>query len=216
MKEYFKLIRKALSEHRKKGKRVYYEAHHIIPQSFNKKSSIVLLTPEEHYLAHKYLAEYWKNHSVYGKKMLWAFHRLTYDKGRKLTKEEYGEIRRILQPLWTSPKSEKHKNKISLALKGNVNNSSRVYKGMKSDITEQGRRKLAEARKKEQIGKVGLEAKAAKGPYTVILESGQKYTAGSLPELSKLTKIPYSTLQHRLKNNPEVFKKGFLVRKGGI
>ena len=69
MDEYFKLIRQVLQESRSKGEGVYYEAHHIIPKSFSKKSSTILLTPEEHYLAHKYLAENWKNHSPYGKKM---------------------------------------------------------------------------------------------------------------------------------------------------
>ena len=146
--------------------------------------------------------------------MLWAYHRLAYGKGRKLTKEEYGEARRILMELWTRPKTEQTKRKISKAQKGNTNNSSRVFKGMKSDITEEGRKKLAEARKREQTGKVGLQAKAAKGPYTVILESGQKYTAGSYPELAKLTGIKYSTLQHRLTNNPDKMQRGWKICKG--
>lgn len=214
MNEYFKLIRQALGESREKGKGNYYEAHHIIPKSFNKKSLTVLLTPEEHYLAHKYLAVYWKNHSTYGKKMLWAFHRLAYDKGRKLTKDQYGEARRILMELWIRPKTEQTKRKISKAQKGNTNNSSRVFKGMKSDITNEGRTKLAQLRKKEQTGKVGLQAKAAKGPYTVLFESGEKHTAGSYPELVKLTGIKYSTLQHRLTNNPDKIQRGWKIYKG--
>lgn len=98
--------------------------------------------------------------------------------------------------------------------KGNTNNSSRVFKGMKSDMTEQGKQKLAEARKRDQTGKTGLQAKAAKGPYTVILESGERHTAGSYPELSKLTKISYSTLQHRMTHKPGVFERGWRIYKG--
>ena len=72
--EYIQLIRQALGKQRNK-KDGYYEAHHIIPKCFGKKSSTVLLTPEEHFEAHRLLAEFWKDHSTYGKKMLWAFHR---------------------------------------------------------------------------------------------------------------------------------------------
>lgn len=211
MKEYFKLIKEVLNQNRIKGNGIYYEAHHIVPKSFNKKSTTVLLTPEEHYLAHKYLAEFWKDHSTYGKKMLWAFHRLAYDKGRKLTKEQYGEARRLLQPLWKADKSLEHKEKISLALKGNTNNSSRVFKGMKSDMTEEGRKKLAEVRVKLQKGKKGLSAQASKGPYTVEYEDGTKITKGSYPELVKATGIKYSTLQHRHKKGTDMFLKGWKI-----
>jgi hypothetical protein len=112
--EYFDLIRKVLKEDRKKGGDVYYEAHHIVPQSFNKVSSTVLLTPEEHYEAHKLLAQYWKGHSVYANKMYWAYHRMAFDKGRKMSKEEFGEARRILTKWWARPKSIKTKALISV------------------------------------------------------------------------------------------------------
>lgn len=211
MQEYFKLIRQVILQNREKGQGTYYEAHHIVPRSFGKKSLTVLLTPEEHYRVHKLLAEYWKNHSIYGRKMLWAFHRLSYDRKRQLTEEEYGEARRLLQPLWKRKKTEEHKSNISKKLKGNTNNSSRVFKGMKSDITEEGRQKLREARKKDQTGKTGLLAKAAKGPYTVELTTGESFTAGSYPELVKLTQIPYSTLQYRMKKNPNCFESGWKI-----
>lgn len=210
MHEYFQIIRQALSEDRKKGS-TYYEAHHIIPRSFGKQSSTVLLTPEEHYRCHKLLAEHFKNHSTYGKKMLWAFHRISYDGKHKLTEEEYGEARRILNSLWTRPKSDKHRTAISKAQKGNTNNKSRVFKGMKSDMSEQGRKKLAEARRKQQTGKTGLSAKAAKGPYTVEFEDGTKYTEGSYPELVKKTNIPFATLQYRY-----VHKKGEMLKGWSI
>ena len=214
MEQYFKIIRQVLQEGREKGQGTYYEAHHIIPKSFNKKSTTVLLTPEEHYTVHKILAEYWKGHSIYSRKMLWAFHRISYDGKRQLTEEQYGDARRILQDLWKRKKTEEHRKNIGIAQKGNTNNSSRVFKGMKSDISEEGRQKLAQARKKDQTGKTGLQAKAAKGPYTVVFESGQKHTAGSYPELSKLTGISYSTLQCRLKHKEGIAERGWKIYKG--
>lgn len=232
MQQYFELIRTALSENRIKGVGIYYEAHHIIPQSFNKKSSTVLLTPEEHYLAHKYLAEFWKEHTAYGKKMLWAFHRLAYDKGRELTKEQYGEARRVLMALWTRKRTDNHKENIAKTRRGKKTivhpdtreikyvsikdlpnwlnlgwENTNYTKGKKDLISNKGRKKLAEARVKHQTGKVGLQAQAAKGPYTVEYDSGEKFTAGSYPELSKISGIKYSTLQHRYTTN-----KGKMIR----
>ena len=207
MKNYFELIRRCLKENRKKGSDIYYESHHIIPKSFNKESSTVLLTPEEHYLAHEYLAKFWKNHSVYGKKMLWAFHRMCFRNKVELTKEQYGQARRLLQPLWKSDKTLNHKQKISLALKGNINNSSRVFKGMKSDITIEGRKKLSRA-----ISKRNKRKKyASKGPYTVIKKSGEKTSAESFQDLSDIVGIPVATLQYRYKNKFNIFIKDWKI-----
>ena len=207
MEQYFKLIRKILSKNRKKREGTYYEAHHIIPKSFNKKSSTVLLTPEEHFLAHKYLAEYWKTHSTYGKKMLWAFHRLAYNKGRKLTREQYGEVRRLLLPLWKASKTLKHREKISLALKGNTNNSTRVFKGMKSDISEEGRERLSKQTSKRLKG--GKQWYG--GPYTVTFETGETHTELSFPELSKISGIKMTTLQKRYTTNKGKLVKGWKI-----
>jgi hypothetical protein len=85
---------------------------------------------------------------------------------------------------------------------------------MQSDITEEGREKLAESRRRIQKGKTGLEAQAAKGPYTVIYDTGERITAGSYPELSKATGIALTTLQNRVTKAPGVFKKGFSVIRG--
>jgi hypothetical protein len=207
MHEYFKLIRQILQEDRKKNNGTYYESHHIVPKSFGKKSSTVLLTPEEHYTVHKYLAEYWKNHSVYGKKMLWAFHRLAYDKGRKLTKEEYAEARKVLLPLWKRTREMSHRERIGLSMKGNTNNSSRVFKGMKSDITEEGRKKLSELASKRQKGKKQWYG----GPYTVTFENSKCYTANSFPDLEKLVNISYNTLYYRYVNMKGIFYKGWKI-----
>ena len=229
MHEYFKIIRQALSEKREKGE-VYYEAHHIIPKSFKKESSTVLLTPEEHYRCHKLLAEYFKQHSIYGKKMLWAFHRLSYDGKHKLTEEEYGEARRILQPLWKAEKTEIHKENIRKTRKGtktivhpdtgelryvkNEEFEARLSEGWKNTNRTKGktfsnshREKISQNTKTRLTGRTGKDAQAAKGPYTVGYENGITVTEGSYPELVKSTGIPFATLQHRY-----VHKKGQMLK----
>jgi hypothetical protein len=87
---------------------------------------------------------------------------------------------------------------------------------MESDISDVGRAKLAELRRKDQTGKTGLLAKAAKGPYTIIYETGETYTAGSMPELVKLTSIKQPTISARLQKNPNKFMKGWKVFKGKL
>jgi hypothetical protein len=210
MRKYFEIIRKALSESRIKGK-VYYEAHHIVPKSFSKKSSTVLLTPQEHYECHRILAQELGKHHIYGQKMLWAFHRLAYDKQRKLTADEYANARLILAPLWSRKKTESHKQKISKAQKGNTNNSSRVYKGMKSDMSAEGRKRVSESRKREQLGKIGLEANASKGTVICEYEDGRILEAGSALQLAGLTNLPQSTVSYRLNKFQGLMKKGYKI-----
>ena len=210
MREYFQIIRQALSENRIKGE-TYYEAHHIVPKSFNKQSSTVLLTPQEHYECHRLLAQELGHHPIYGQKMLWAFHRLAYDKRRKLTADEYAEARKMLMPLWTRKRSEEHRRNISEAQKGNTNNKGRVYKGMKSDMSEDGRKRVAESRRREQIGKVGVEANASKGVVICEYEDGRKIEAGSALQLAQLIQLPQSTVSYRLNKFPGAMKKGYKI-----
>ena len=210
LKEYFQIIREALSEKRVKGE-VYYEAHHIIPKSFNKQSSTVLLTPQEHYECHRILAEQLGRHKVYGQKMLWAFHRLAYDKKRKLTADEYTKARTVLMPLWTRKKTEEHKEKIGKAQLGNTNNKSRVFKGMESTMSTEGRLSIAAARVKEQTGKIGLNAKASKGTVIYESENGRITEAGSASQRALLVDLPQPTISFRLTKHPGVMKKGFKI-----
>ena len=60
--EYVKLIKTVLLERRNDNDEIYYEKHHIFPKSLfpewkNKKNNIILLTRDEHLLAHKLLVE---------------------------------------------------------------------------------------------------------------------------------------------------------------
>jgi len=223
---YFKIIRTALLTNRKKGRDVYYESHHIIPQSFNKKSSEVLLTAREHYRVHKILAEEFKSHPVYGQKMLWAFHRMTYDGKRKLTEKEYSEARELLMPLWKREKSKNHREKIGKSHKGKkwiFNESINEYKQInpselqqyldlgwknthifKKDWipTEEQRKNISKAATRSKLGKVGEEARASKG--VVVCENiltGEKIEAGSALQLAKKLNMNCSIFHEELNKN---------------
>jgi hypothetical protein len=201
---YFKIIRTALLSNRKKGQDVYYESHHIIPQSFNKKSAEVLLTAKEHYRVHKILAEQFKYHPVYGQKMLWAFHRMAYDGKRKLTEQEYSEARELLMPLWKREKKEDWKKEMSEKMKGNKNAI-----GCKKNWipTEDQRKNMSLAATIRELGNVGENSKASKG--TVICENtltGEKIEAGSALQLAKKTGVHYSVF-HDILNGSNFTKK---------
>ena len=180
---YFKIIRTALLSNRQKGDGVYFESHHIIPQSFNKKSAEVLLTAREHYRVHKILAEEFKSHTVYGQKMLWAFHRMAYDGKRKLTEQEYSEARELLMPLWKREKKEDFKQLMSEKMKGNKNG---INCKANWTPTEEQRKNISEAATRSKLGKIGKESRASKG--IVICENkltGEKIEAGSALQLAK-------------------------------
>jgi hypothetical protein len=182
LKNYFAIIQKAIAEKRNKDQGVYYERHHIIPTSFGKKSSTVLLTAEEHYKAHRYLAESFKLHPIYGQKMLWAFHRMTYNNGRKISEQEYVEARELLMVLWKRNKTDSFKNAMSIKMQGNKNGVG----GKKNwKPTEETRKKYSELATRSKLGKIGKEARASKG--TVVCENlltGEKIEAGSALQLA--------------------------------
>lgn len=205
--DYFRIIRKALSESREKGKGEYYEAHHIVPECFeqyNKKSSTVLLTPEEHYRVHKILANEFKDHPIYGEKMLWAFHRMTYSGDIELSEEEYAVARKALMKLWKRKKSKEWKELRSIQMMGNKNGLG----GKKNWIpTEEQRKTISIAATRSKLGKVGEESRASKG--AVICENiltGEIIEAGSALQLSKKTGVHYSVF-HDILNGENFTKK---------
>ena len=228
LREYFKIIRFAINQPRSKSDGNYYESHHIVPRSFGKKSSTVLLTAEEHYEVHKILAIAFVNHTIYNKKMLWAFHRIAYNKGREITKEEYAIARKLLMPLWKRKKSEQHKQNIAISnanKKWIYNESTGEYKkinledlgrylklGWKNTHkfkenwtpTEETRKNMSEAASRSKLVKIGEESRASTG--TVICKNkttGLTLEAGSAFQLSKKLdeiglKIGYSVIHETL------------------
>jgi len=124
-KHYDLLMAKARLENRKKHKKsdydfVYYERHHIIPDSFfieskrkgnkgwldgnpNSKENIVLLTPEEHYLAHQLLVKiYPNNHGMVKAANLMCRSSATMDGQRN--NKQYGWLRRKLAEVFSEEK----------------------------------------------------------------------------------------------------------------
>jgi hypothetical protein len=196
LKNYFAIIRKAIAENRKKGGNIYYERHHIIPTSFGKKSTTVLLTAEEHYKAHRYLAESFKLHPIYGQKMLWAFHRMTYNNGRKITEQEYVEARELLMLLWKRDKTQSFKQIMSIKMQGNKNGLG----GKKNwKPTEESKKRYSISATKSKLGKVGEESRASKG--IVVCENivtGEKVEAGSALQLANKLNMNCSIFHEEL------------------
>lgn len=96
---YLNLIQTALRAKRVRVKKtdpkyVYYEKHHILPRSLypdflHTKENLVLLTAQEHYLAHKYLANMFPDTAL-----VFAFWRLCTDgRGRHVSIEDYEAAR---------------------------------------------------------------------------------------------------------------------------
>lgn len=199
LKSYFQIIRKAISENRSKGSNVYYEAHHIVPEcleAFGKKSSTVLLTAREHYRVHKILADVFQEHTLYGNKMLWAFHRMTYSGDLELTEEEYSIARKALMKLWKRSKSRSFKDDMSIKMKGNKNGLGNKKDWIPSEDT---RKKYSEIAVKRQLGKVGEESRASKG--IVICENivtGEKVEAGSALQLANKLNMNCSIFHEEL------------------
>lgn len=211
LKNYFAIIRKAISEDRKKGFDTYYEAHHIVPEcleQFGKKSSTVLLTAREHYRVHKILADVFQDHPLYSNKMLWAFHRMTYSGDIQLSEQEYSIAREALMKLWKRKRSVDHKKNIGKAHKGKkwvLNPATNEFrqiqiteldhyislgwintnKTLGTKRSEETRKKYSISATRSKLGKVGEESRASKG--TVVCENivtGEKVEAGSALQLA--------------------------------
>lgn len=231
---YFKIIRQAIKEDRSKDGDIYYEAHHIIPKSFGKKSSIVLLTADEHYRVHRILVECFKDHSLYAYKVYWAFHRMSYDGSKTLTEQEYKEAREMLMPLWKRKKSIEHKKRIGKSHKGKkqvINpitgefkfigslelqnyldlgwiNSNKSIGTKRSEYTK---KILSTKATESKLGKVGEESRASKGIVIYEDQNGNKIEAGSANLLSKLIGIKTSTMIYRISKRPGEMINGYKV-----
>jgi hypothetical protein len=167
-----KIIRKAQSENRKKGKGVYYELHHILPKSLyplwvKEKRNLVFLTAREHFICHLMADKVWPN-----KNMFFALWRLLNDgqnnyviKGSK----EYEQLKIIhskvcserSKKLWQNSDyrkkftwfgknlkgtklSETRKKEISESLKGNSNHTGHHFtQEQKENISKKTKEAMA-------------------------------------------------------------------------
>lgn len=103
-KWYYSIISSAQSKYRSKGIGVYYERHHVLPESLfpEYKNLIkhpwngVLLTAKEHFICHLLLTKMVIKNSVHHLKMeyaLIAFGRSSNNQSRKMTSKVYSRIR---------------------------------------------------------------------------------------------------------------------------
>lgn len=216
----------------------YKEKHHIVPKCLggnNSRSNLVELTAREHFLCHWLLTRIYPTDS----KLAYAFWFMSHQKNNSQERFYKVSSRIYAEAVSNLKMTDEHKAKIKKTRVGKktvINTLTREVKyinpdklpdyinsgwentnykkGLKGVISKEGSKRISEARKREQVGKTGLEAKAAKGPYIVYFESGEKHIAGSYPELSKLTGISYSTLQYRLTKKPGVYERGWKIEKG--
>ena len=216
----------------------YKERHHIVPKCLdggNDSENLVDLTAREHYICHWLLARIHPESPKIGT----AFWFMSYQKSKG--QERYYKVssRTYAEAMSCIKFSEEHKRNMGKWRKGRktivhpITNAMKYVpaedlpswvekgwentnygKGKHKNLSEEGRERLAESRRREQKGKTGLDAQASKGPYTVIYEDGTHVTKGSYPELVKATGIGYSTLWWKSVNNPGKFSKGFAVIKG--
>lgn len=183
LKTYFKLVRKALSETRKKSCGRYYESHHIRPQSLNgsnKSANKVLLTAREHFIAHALLAKSFKRNVGYKHKMIKAFHMMgssnnhheRYMNSRLFETNKnrlYGPNAEVPPPMKGKKHSQKTKDKQSKARlgsefseehKANLSKNS-AWKG--KPTWNKGKIATEEARKNQSIAQ--LNAVRIKCPH---------------------------------------------------
>jgi len=178
---YESIIEKAKIENRIKLRKnqkgyVYYEKHHIKPKCLkgtDNENNLVLLTGREHYIVHKLLVNiYPKN-----KKIVDAFHRMTFDKSgnRNISSRDFEYVRFLKS---TTPISEEtrqkmknhiftdeHKRKLSESHKGikyenrtlpwEIDSNTNPFFGkIHSDETK---RKMSESAKKRKSNRLGVK-----------------------------------------------------------
>lgn len=150
---YIKLIEFARRQQRVKIPYDGMERHHIVPRSLggsNKKENLVLLTPREHFIAHRLLIKIYVGKDR--AKMVYALHRMMSNNAKQtrdnfITSRHYESVRQqyyLYQKEISSLRagvrvhSEENKRKISERMKGD-NNPSRKYgvwnKGKKNEYT---------------------------------------------------------------------------------
>lgn len=92
---YEALVARAKSENRTKDSGCYYEEHHVLPRSLggrDTKENLVLLTPDEHYMAHYYLWRFTNTPEMTSAFWFMSIHTSDGVTSR-ITPEEYAELR---------------------------------------------------------------------------------------------------------------------------
>ena len=130
----------------------YTERHHILPRCLggnNKKENIVLLTPEEHYVAHQLLV---KMHPGISKLVYAAMLMTQSSNGERAGNKLFGWIKKRLADARRGPHSEARKKKNSEAQKGKkMSDESRA----KMSSSRKGVPKSEEQKRKASEAQIG-------------------------------------------------------------
>lgn len=133
LKIYNDIIKKAISENRKKGNCKYYELHHITPRCLggsNKKENLVHLTGKEHWLVHLLLIEIYPENirlKLSIRKMMKKSNNQDrpiitsgrqFERLKKMISKAHGDL---LRGKKRKPFSDEHKKNISKKMFGNHN-----------------------------------------------------------------------------------------------
>lgn len=114
---YYNIVNKAQSENRKKKQGIYYESHHIIPESFGGTEE-VLLTAKEHFICHLLLCRMTTGNNKH--KMINALIRMSFSKSKgqkRYTSKSFSLVRKFIaeknsEMFKGKPKSEETKRRM--------------------------------------------------------------------------------------------------------
>lgn len=169
-KVYDNLIKKARTSHRKKGKKIYYEQHHITPRCLggtDTESNLVLLTAKEHYIAHLLLYYIYKN-SKYSYKMAFALWSMRPKLTNSKMEERYIPSSRgykMMREAFRDAISKKHKGREG-TFKGKTHRET-----TKQILKEKAKNIPSETRKRAYKGQFQTKesiAKAAQGKWKAV------------------------------------------------
>jgi hypothetical protein len=122
-KIYLSLITKAKSHNRVKSRECVFEKHHIIPSCIgggDENSNLVLLTPREHYIAHRLLVKMYPS-SMGLNKAVWVFLNTGKDivinsKSYEIYRSKVSQSMRENNPMFNSQNVSKFKISLGLAI----------------------------------------------------------------------------------------------------
>jgi hypothetical protein len=200
-KIYEHIIEKAKIKNRQKGKKIYYENHHIKPKCLNgldEDKNLVLLTAKEHFICHKLLTKIYPDN----RDLATAFHFMVYgNNDYKNTARDYEYARELISKIGLS---EETKEKISKAGEGRLH-------------TDEAKRKMSEALKGKPAPNKGKKMSDEQKKKISRANEGRKHTeetrkkmsisAKNRPEISEKTRKKMSIIRTG-KLNPMAGKWG--------
>lgn len=186
----------------------YVENHHIVPRCMNGSDSsenLVVLTPEEHYLAHQLLVKIHKE-SKFHRQLSFAAQMMCtgHNKGRT-TNKLYGWLRRQCQ---SAPMNIEHRRKISEALKGRVPPRKTIEAGIKA---RSGMKMSVDTRKKmssAHLGKKRTEETKEKISKALL---GRKKSKEQIEKM-RLTKKGIAVIPNHTEETKEKIRQSVLAR----